>query len=251
MDELEFRRRLFTDPNDKSPEVIEALRKNPARQNFVSELKQLEASLDDVLRVEVPESLADKILFQQTSEVFREKRNYKSHIAIAASIAFVLGIAVSTISNILPENMNAQTFVNNNTIKTIGELALLHSSSEENFVHNVHEKASLQQVNLKLGPLGKEIVSDLPGDITYVNYCNLDGIRALHVNLLDDKSKHIDIYFVSQTSSKITEIKSGNKQVVSVPYDDMSIILIAEKDMHIEDIAKHLMNNMSSLNQQI
>ncbi len=72
MDDLEFRRRLLADPQDQDPELLDAKRSSTANQSLASELEQLDAMIDQALRVDVPDDLVDKVLFKQTSDVVRQ-----------------------------------------------------------------------------------------------------------------------------------------------------------------------------------
>lgn len=66
MDELEFRRRLFADPNDK--DVIAQADTDPAKQRLVKEMQDFDATLHSALDISVPDDLAQKILAKQQAD---------------------------------------------------------------------------------------------------------------------------------------------------------------------------------------
>lgn len=96
MDELKFRRQAYEDPHNQDPEFLEQMRAKPEHQALVSELKRFDAKLNQALKVEVPEDLADKlILRQQLQQHHKQRRQTGFLVAMAASIAFIVGISFS------------------------------------------------------------------------------------------------------------------------------------------------------------
>jgi hypothetical protein len=68
MDDLEFRRRLLADPNDNDPELIKTKNQSTTNRHFSNELQQLDLQLKQALNVDIPDNLADRILFHQSSQ---------------------------------------------------------------------------------------------------------------------------------------------------------------------------------------
>lgn len=73
MDDLEFRRRILSDPKQKDEEILQALAASDANSKFVDDVLDLDAKIKQAMNVDVPEDLADKILFSQTSSALDEK----------------------------------------------------------------------------------------------------------------------------------------------------------------------------------
>ena len=65
MDELEFRRRLFSDPQSTDAELAHALKNDGTRQQLQQELLQQDKLIKQVLQFEVSEDLAGRLLFNQ------------------------------------------------------------------------------------------------------------------------------------------------------------------------------------------
>ncbi|KAF7775056.1 hypothetical protein PCIT_a1154 [Pseudoalteromonas citrea] len=171
MDELEFRRRLFADPNDT--EVIDHAIENPEQQGLVNELQDFDAQLKSALHVEVPTGLADRILQQQYKDETSTASNvvdiawyrrYNAPFATAASMVLAVGIYfMSATSSPLQA----------------GEHALEHVYYEVNALERSQEVA-LQVVNEKLAMFGAQFDS-LPGKVTYATFCNFKGQKSLHL----------------------------------------------------------------------
>lgn len=62
MDELEFRRRAYGEPQSQDPEFLQAQKEASGRDAFVNDLKALDRKIAKALKVDVPEDLADKLL---------------------------------------------------------------------------------------------------------------------------------------------------------------------------------------------
>ncbi|MBV7298587.1 DUF3379 family protein [Enterovibrio paralichthyis] len=233
MDELEFRRRLLADPQDKDPAVLEAKAASSANTKLASELEQLDAMIDQALRVDVPDDLVDKILFKQSSDVVRENRKPKFHLAIAASIAFVFGILLGQFNwQSLPTSPNAAS---------LGQIALAHYYNESPFTDAASEGATLRQVNAKLAPLGVLFNGQMPGEIAYVNHCSFDNKAALHMVLKEENGETYTVFVVPDSANKTEVYSDGKMEAVSLPAaHNSSVIVVAEDGAKLMPLAEEL-----------
>ncbi|AMG29854.1 DUF3379 domain-containing protein [Grimontia hollisae] len=233
MDELEFRRRILADPQDKDPELLSARSASPANQKLASELDQLDALLDQTLRVEVPDDLVDKVLFKQSSDVTREARQPRFHLAIAASVAFAFGIMLG--------QFNWQALPVSPGQTKLGQIALAHYYHEESFISGVYEGASLTQVNAKLAPLGQSFNGKLPGEVSYINHCSFANNHAVHMVIKDNKGENFTVFVVPQKSPAIESYSDGNMEAVSMPAaNNSSVIVVGKEGSDIIPVAKQL-----------
>ena len=96
MDELEFRRRIYADPETTDSDVVEAAKEDESKRSFWNEQKQFDKQLKQALKVDVPEDLASKLIWQQSADEFtRYKRRSRWYLAMAASVAFTVGIGLT------------------------------------------------------------------------------------------------------------------------------------------------------------
>ncbi|MDG3396194.1 DUF3379 family protein, partial [Vibrio parahaemolyticus] len=58
MDDLEFRRRILSDPKQKDEEILQALAASDANSKFVDDVLDLDAKIKQAMNVDVPEDLA-------------------------------------------------------------------------------------------------------------------------------------------------------------------------------------------------
>ena len=66
MDDLEFRRKLYADPNCTDEDVLAAIASDPQKLAFYSELKQLDKNMHQASKVKVPDDLVHKLILRQT-----------------------------------------------------------------------------------------------------------------------------------------------------------------------------------------
>lgn len=208
MDELEFRRRTIAQPNELDKELQEFANSSADRQQFLNESKAFDKQLDDALDITIPDNLAERIILNTSlkekarTDELEQKDNVVSarswfkfdrmHLALAASFV----IAVS-----------AFMFSEEQSIKqTAGEHALAHVYHEI-YALNKTQPISIQAVNEKLALLGGQI-SDLPGKVTYVTFCDFQGERGLHLVFESDFGPMT--VFIVPSDNQIFEIGSDD-----------------------------------------
>ncbi len=138
MDDILFRHTATATPNDKSDEFLQRIADSDSDKERVKQAKQFDANLQSLLKVDVPEGLTDQILLEQSFSVENERiMNGRWHIAIAASVAFIIGITLPLFSNLSHSPLD------------IGEVAMQHVKAEYYFTAQSNERADLKMVNAK------------------------------------------------------------------------------------------------------
>ena len=93
MDDLEFRRRVLSEPKQRTPDIIDAVASSEANSHFLDDVLSLDKQIHSAMNVDVPDDLADRILFNQTSseesKVVRPTFARRA-MAMAASVARLL-----------------------------------------------------------------------------------------------------------------------------------------------------------------
>ncbi|MEC6813980.1 DUF3379 family protein [Photobacterium toruni] len=240
MDDLEFRRRLLANPNDNDPELVKTKNQSTTNRHFANELQQLDLKLKQTINVDIPENLADRILFHQSSQAQPKNHHpYKRYLSygLAASVMFFVGVMVGQ-QQLSPQQPQSQVF----TPTSMSAIALQHVNAEARFVEHTDEAVTLQQVNAKLKPFGTSM-NQLPGHIYYLNYCGFDGNRALHMIVGTDKGK-MTVFIVPQTSSQIATDSDNINQSLLLPLQDASLIVVGDKDDKLMPIAEKLKSEL-------
>lgn len=175
MDDLEFRRRIFADPNTTDRDVTDAARQDDDKAQLKSSLQNLDAKLSQAVKVPVPDDLAYKLIWQQaTAEFNHHKKRSRWFIAMAASIAFIIGITGTVLYQYEPVDMGGE--------------ALAHMRYAEMEVPHHAMDVGLQQVNAKLAGFGGSFSSPI-GDVAVANYCHLNTTLTLHLIMNTDQGK--------------------------------------------------------------
>jgi hypothetical protein len=199
----------------------------------VNEAKQFDLQLQSLLKVDVPEDLPEKILLEQSFAVENERRlSHRWHIAIAASIAFIIGISLPLLHDFkaLPAD--------------IGAVAMQHVQNEYYFTEKIDEQASRKAINAKLATYGAQVKGDL-GNVFFVNYCSFEGTSALHLIMQGEKGR-VTVFVVPE-GAEFIETPVFNNQHLKGMTDKMgktNVVIVGEKDEPLEKTHLKLQKNI-------
>jgi hypothetical protein len=233
MDDLEFRRRILADPNDNSPDLSAARNESIVNRKLYDELLQLDAQLEKTMKVDVPDDLADRILFHQSGQPNEKPKSNRFHMAIAASVALAVGIMIGQFNHFALPSAQAAG---------IGQIALQHVHTEAPFVNTVDESVSLQQVNAKLLPFGPSL-SNLPGHVSYVNHCGFGDKNALHM-VMDTPQGKVTVFIVPEVSKTMTAFNDKQMDGIVMPIKNASLIVVGEKGQDVMPIIKSIESDL-------
>jgi len=169
MDDLQFRRRIYADPNTRDEDMLDAMKNDPSKKNFKQELENLDNKLFKALSVDVPIDLSSKLILRQTlASHQQQKRKGRVRLAVAASVAFAMGLT-----------FNFMQF--SSAYSTLGDYAIAHVTHEErNFSNASTENISLTSLNDKMATFNGSFSSRI-GKLLFADYCRFDGIKSLHL----------------------------------------------------------------------
>ena len=233
MDDILFRHTAIATPNEKSDELINSAEENAQNKALLRESMAFDAKIQSLLEVPVPDKLADKILLEQSFSIeTKKKSNGRWHIAIAASIAFVMGISLPSLNSLTKSPLD------------IGTIAMKHVQNEFYFTAKVNERASLPMINAKLASYGAKAQADL-GEVSFINYCNFEGTTALHMVIKGEKGP-ITVFFVP-SGSGFSETKTFNDQHLKGMTEKMGnadVVIVGEKGEPLEKMQSKLNKNI-------
>lgn len=167
MDELEFRRRLLSNPATTDDEIIRQLAADPDKQRLQHELLLLDQHIKASLAVPVPNDLADRLLLSQGLLQHKKIRQRRFWLSMAASLVLVAGL-VHQRDHLYPWPDD------------VAGHALAHVYHEAKQLEDHHSRVDLAKVNLLLADLGGQL-SAWPGTIRYASFCHFQGTRSLHL----------------------------------------------------------------------
>lgn len=227
MDELEFRRTLFADPNSTDERILAAIVDDPKKQEFSNELKQLDKNMGLASQVKVPDDLVHKLILRQTMQSHKSSKNrHRIQLAMAASVAFVVGVSF--------------TMWQQSNLLDLSKQAIAHVEQEGSYALDAQENISLQQVNAKLARFGGEFSEDI-GRVSYANFCDFENVRSLHMVVEGEYGK-VSVFVVPHDDTYRSEGSSRDKKYSSQAIDlkRASIIVVGEEGANISKMQAQL-----------
>ncbi|MBQ1783184.1 MAG: DUF3379 family protein [Gammaproteobacteria bacterium] len=233
MDELEIRRRLLTDPNDDDEGLRAALRQSPDQARYAAELRRLDEQLARAMAVPVPDQLAERILLGCSFEQRRSARSPLWQLALAASVAFALGLGVSHWWPQLSGGPGPYL-----AAVPGGDLyahAVGHYLAEADEMQDIDEHLNVIQVNHKLATLGGDFTTS-PGRIYFANFCSFDGVRSLHL-VLQGEQQRVALFVVPTASTIAGPRMVGDVKAVALPQGRHTLLVVGPPAEPLEQMA--------------
>ncbi|TEW53687.1 DUF3379 family protein [Psychromonas sp. RZ22] len=246
MDDILFRHTAIATPNDKNEEFLKRAANSECAQKLVSEAKEFDQLLKDSLDVKVPNDLAGKILLEQSFAIEHDKTmSNRWHIAIAASIAFIIGLSLPMLKSGIAPNESFDA-TENAIVSTpaphadIGSVALQHVQKEYFLTAKVNEQASIQNVNVKLARYGGTAKPGL-GNIYFVNYCSFEGSSALHMILEGEKGR-VTVFVVPDDAGFEPSAEFSNQHFkgISEHVGKANVVIVGEQDEPLNKMKEKL-----------
>ncbi|GMM68003.1 DUF3379 domain-containing protein [Alteromonas sp. MTD1] len=222
MDDLEFRRRIYADPETTDSDVVEAAKADDNKRHFWNEQKLLDKQLKQSLKVDVPDDLANKLIWQQSADEFtRYKRRSRWYLAMAASVAFTVGIAL--------------TMWHHKPL-SIGGQALAHMQYAD--MEQAHSllPVDLNMVNAKLASFGASFNEMLDG-VEVANYCHLSTVRSLHL-IVDTPQGKMSVFVVPERGDVTVPSEFADKQYrgESLKLQRANVMIVGDKDADLSEM---------------
>lgn len=227
MDDLEFRRRILAEPKCRDQQITNAIRNSETNNRFAEDILELDKQIEQAFQVDVPDDLADKILFNQASQSGGKRLSQKA-LALAASLAFTAGILVG--------QLNWRPLLGNPAYATLADTAIEHINNEAAFINTLDEQVAESQINAKLLPFAYQFVGTLPYHVYYLNHCGFADNNALHMVFQGNKGK-VTLFVTNIKTDKQTTFSQKNLTGIVVPIDNTSMILVGEQGENIAEIA--------------
>jgi hypothetical protein len=218
MDDLQLRRNLYAEPNDISPDMRAALDADQSKQQFAKEIELLDQKIAAAMQVEVPDDLVNKLIFKQTLVSHQQqKRKTRVHLALAASVAFAIGLSVNFLQF-------------SSAYDNLADHALAHIYHEDGvFSNNDQAVVSLTSLNQKMSTFGGNF-KGLFGDLISAEFCRFDGIKSLHL-VFKGENAPISIFVMPndndfKMSNSFSDDKFSGKTLM---YRTSNVVVIGEK----------------------
>lgn len=253
MDELEFRRNAMIQPNDQQPDFLETADASQANRHYLDEMKQFDRTLKRAMQVDVPAGLAERILLKQamlqdtpddnihplnsaTTLASDRTQSPWRQIAMAASVAFLLGMSTRWIS--LPEATP--------TASSLAQVAMAHVYDETPFIQGTDERVNLHSINSKMEKYGATL-SEMNGlNVTYANHCSFYQGPALHM-VIQGKMGPITLFLVPKhvpLTLQQASFEDGTLKGEIVQLKGANMVLIGEMKEPLAPVATALQSRL-------
>ncbi|MDD8059265.1 MULTISPECIES: DUF3379 domain-containing protein [Shewanella] len=232
MDDLQFRRQAYGDPNNQSDDFLAHLAENEDDAKFVKDLKAFDQKLTQALKIDVPEDLADKLLLRQQLNLHQQtKKRGRYMMAMAASVAFVVGVSFSML-RFTPVNLSENS------------LAHVHHETKALIME---QDIGFNDVNFKLASikgLSDSKFIKQPGRVFYTAYCDFQGVKSLHLVMADELGNKVTLFIVPAENRVVLEEAFADNQYKGQSFQtaDAYMVLVGEPASDLDFVKKEVEN---------
>lgn len=239
MNLVEFKRRLMTDPTDRSPEMLEARAAGKEFAEAAAESDRFERMLRQALDVPAPQGLADQVILRQSLDSEAPVRSSWPRLtAMAAAVALAVAVTVAMIT-------------------TTGDM-ISRADLEQHIVwHWQHDGAQfleaatgqMQQADIEqiFSELGLQAGPELLDKVRFTKFCPTPDGAGAHIVLATDFGP-VTIFYMPRTqipgSLATVEIDDG-MMAFARNVERGSIALIADAGIDIDALARDIAGRLS------
>ena len=233
MDDLEFRRKVYEQPANNDQTILDAAAQDPAKQQFLDELKALDSKINAAVDIPVPDGLAHRLILKQSLESHRQQqRKNRFHIALAASIAFVFGVSFTLLQ---------QPFLFGSQLSTN---ALNHMYHELEYASSANENLNSSAVNAKLASFGGKLREPFQ-HIYFANYCYFERNKSLHI-VLGEGDKKYTVFVTPRSQNEGFEAEFEDDKYYGRAWQtpEVNVVVLTEKDQKREPIMEKIRDKL-------
>ena len=219
MDDLQFRRAIYADPNNQDADTIAAQQDDASKKQFAQDICKLDEKIKQALQIPVPDDLCHKLILRQTLASHQvQKRKTRVHLALAASVAIVGGLM-----------LNFMQF--SSAYTNLGDYALAHVYHEQgSFANNATNQVSLTSLNQKMAAFDGNFSQPL-GKLLFADYCRFDGMKSLHL-VYQGKTSPVTVFVVPKNEQLRFSTAFNDEKLFgsSIEFIKSNIIVVADKN---------------------
>lgn len=234
MDDLQFRRSIYADPNCQDEDILAAQQADPAKKEFAQELHQLDEKLKQAMQVPVPEGLCEKLILRQTLASHQQKkRKSRIHLALAASVAIMAGLTVNYLQF-------SSSFTN------LGDYALAHVYHEQgDFSNHDQNQISLTSLNNKMSAFNGSFEQSM-GQLISADYCRFDGMKSLHL-VFKGLTDTVTVFIVPKNEQLAfsQHFSDSRLQGESLSFEKANVIVVADKNESLSQWQQAISDNIT------
>jgi len=234
LDDLQFRRNIYSNPNNQDIDMLAAQHADPAKKQLAQELCKLDNKLLQAMRVSVPDDLYNKLILRQTFASHQQKkRKSRIHLALAASVAIIASLTVHYLQF-------SSSYTN------LGDYALAHVYHEQDaFSNNDTNRVSLTSLNKKMATFNGNVTQSL-GELISADYCRFGGIKSLHL-VYKGLTDNVTVFIVPKDEDLAftQKFSDNNLQGESLDFAKANVIIIADKNEPLSQWQRNINSNIT------
>ncbi|WP_085298043.1 DUF3379 family protein [Cognaticolwellia mytili] len=233
MDDLHIRRSILANPKARDEAMNEAIKNDPAKQKFVQDIDTLDEKIAQAMNIPVPDDLYNKLILRQTlASHQQQKSKTRVRLAMAASVAFVMGLTV-----------NFMMF--SSTYKNLGDYAIAHVDHEASHFSNTDQpNVTLASLNDKMASFKGSFDSTF-GTLIFADYCRFDGSKSLHL-VFQGESSPVNVFVLPNDEEIEFNAKFANDALEgrSLNFNHTNVIVVADKKEPLEQWQERIKNDI-------
>jgi hypothetical protein len=234
MDDLQFRRAIYADPNNQGADVVAAQQQDPKKKQFAKDVCQLDERIKRALQIPVPDDLYNRLILRQTLASHQvKKRTTRVHLALAASVAIVGGLV-----------LNFMQF--SSAYTNLGDYALAHVYHEQgDFANNATSQITLTSLNKKMTTFDGNFSKSL-GKLLSADYCRFDSMKSLHL-VYQGKTSPVTVFVIPKNDQLSFSSTFNDKQFFgsSLEFLNSNIIVVADKNESLDQWQQNISETVS------
>ncbi|MEN8207364.1 MAG: DUF3379 family protein [Pseudomonadota bacterium] len=223
---LEFRRLLLIEPCSSDDDFVAHHAKCTDCRHEAAQTEQLENQLREMLSVDPPEGLRDRIMLEHALEYGKSRHGIRTRwVAMAASLLLVVGLMGGLGYHWADTLFRASGL----------EVAVLNHVNDE--LDHLHEDHNLQAADLEvlLAPFGARLKNSL-GRVNYAGRCNIRKHSGIHLVVPGQQGPVTILLMPSEYVNNQRTIRSSRFSGVIVPTPYGSMAVVGEKEEVLDSV---------------
>ncbi len=226
MDDLEFRKRAFANPQDQDPDFLAAAQNSPDRQRLHKQLLALDERVRKAaLSVHAPAGLAERLKAREVSQPALAKPRWQRYLAVAASLVIAVGLVLSPGLITARPSASDMKFHDEVIGHVYRELGRYHVGLEDLNIAEI--KSVLEEAGGHLRT--EDQIKQL--HIKFANGCNIaQNSKGAHI-VLDGTKGSVSVIVVHNspvtTTFDVNDTRFAGK---IIPIGEGNLIIVGEKD---------------------
>ena len=220
---LEFRRRCFAKPGNQDSEFVRHKRECVACAEFAVRMRDIDRTLVEALRVDVPENLTSRIILRQSLQNGQVPSKHRPRrYAIAASLLLTLGLAVFTVIS----------------TTSFHRAVMAHLDGEwDSLVRR--QDVSDQKLMSVLDTVGSELKGDI-GKLRHASLCDFSEYGGVHL-VLEGRKGPVVVLLMSGNHIAAPKVMSGDRsEGILVPTNNGSMVIAGNKDEALHGVERQV-----------